>query len=204
MLNIIVNLLVVILEIRGLYGIIAGHEKGKLLQHGIRALKYFTVLSNLFAMITALINIAFMIVNGPETELPLWLAEVNLMASVGVMLTFMTVMLYLGRLYGYMEMLKGPNFELHLSGPLCMAACFLFFMNLPRMTIRSTLPALLPVTCYGIWYVSNLMINGINPGKHTNDFYGFARAGMKFIPLVYAVMILATWLIAFGLWTLRY
>lgn len=204
MINILVNILVVTLEIKGLYGIIAGHEKGKLLQHGIRALKYFTVLSNLFAMITALINIGFLVVNGTEAELPMWLSEVNLMAAVGVMLTFMTVMLYLGRLYGYMEMLKGPNFELHLSGPLCMAVCFLFFMNLPQMTISSTVPALLPVILYGIWYISNLLINGINPGKHTNDFYGFARGGMKMMPLVFAVMLLATWLIALGLWAVRF
>ena len=204
MLTILVNILVVVLEIKGLYGIIAGHEKGKLLQHGIRALKYFTVLSNLFAMFTALTNIGFLIVNGTETKLPMWLSEVNLMAAVGVMLTFMTVMLYLGRLYGYMEMLKGPNFELHLSGPLCMAVCFLFFMNLPQMTISSTVPALLPVILYGIWYISNLLINGINPGKHTNDFYGFARGGMKMMPLVFAVMLLATWLIALGLWAVRF
>ncbi len=204
MMTILVNILVVVLEIKGLYGIIAGHEKGKLLQHGIRALKYFTVLSNLFAMFTALTNIGFLIVNGTETELPMWLSEVNLMAAVGVMLTFMTVMLYLGRLYGYMEMLKGPNFELHLSAPLCMAACFLFFLNLPQMTISSTVPALLPVILYGIWYISNLLINGINPGKHTNDFYGFARGGMKMMPLVFAVMLLATWLIAMGLWAVRF
>lgn len=202
--NILVNILIVILEIKGLYGIIAGHEKGKLLQHGVHALKYFTVLSNLFAMITALINIGFMIIYGQETELPFWLAELNLMAAVGVMLTFVTVMLYLGRLYGYAEMLKGPNFELHLSGPLCMAACFLFFMALPQMSIMSTLPALIPVILYGIWYLSNLLINGINPGKHTNDFYGFARGGLKTIPIVFAVMITVTWLIALGLWAVRF
>ncbi len=204
MINILINILIVVLEFKGLYGIIAGHEKGKLLQHGIRALKYFTVLSNLFAMITALINIIYLIVNGTQTQLPLWLSEVNMMAAVSVMVTFMTVMLYLGRLYGYAEMLKGPNFELHLSAPLCMAACFLFFLNLPQMTISSTIPALLPVFLYGIWYTSNLLINGINPGKHTNDFYGFARAGMKMMPVVFAVMLLATWLIALGLWAVRF
>lgn len=198
------NVLTVILGVRGIYGIFVGTDKGKLLQHGIHALKYFTVLSNLLAIIVAAFNAVFMLVSGIETEFPIWLAELNFMAAVSVALTFLTVMLYLGRLYGYAEMLKGPNFELHLTAPLCMVACFLLCINLPQMTIRSTFLAVLPMFLYGLWYTSNILINGVIPGKNTNDFYGFARAGVKTIPIVFAFMLVFTWLIAVGLWAVRF
>ena len=47
--NVLCNLLILALESIGLVGILAGHEKGKLLEHGLNCLKYYTVLSNLMA-----------------------------------------------------------------------------------------------------------------------------------------------------------
>lgn len=204
MVKLLLNIITVILGIRGIYGILAGTEKGELLQHGIHALKYFTVLSNLLAILTAGCNVIFMLACGTETEFPLWLAEVDFMAAVSVTLTFLTVMLYLGRLYGYAEMLKGPNFELHLTCPVCMVLCFMLGINLPALTMRSTFLAVLPMILYGIWYMSNILIHGVIPGKNTNDFYGFARGGRKTLPFVFVLMLVFTWLIAAGLWAVRF
>ena len=42
----------------------------------------------------------------------------------------------------------------------------------------------------------NIIINGIGEWPYTNDWYGFARAGLQWSPIVFAAMLLVTWLIA--------
>ncbi|MCR5230751.1 MAG: hypothetical protein K6D03_11555 [Solobacterium sp.] len=198
--KIIMNLLASLSALYGIYGIMKGTEKGKLLEHGLRCLKYFTVLSNLLAMLVTAADVIFLSVTPAGTQLPAVLSYLNFMAAVSVGLTFMTVMVYLGRLYGYAEMLKGPNFHLHLSAPLLTVFCFLFFLPLSQITFAGTFIATLPMILYGIWYLANLLVNG----TENNDWYGFARGGMKTMPVVYAAMFLFTWIISVVLWLIRF
>lgn len=202
--NVLCNLLILVLESSGLVGILAGHEKGKLLEHGLNCLKYYTVLSNLMAWLVAVINLGFLFAYGNNVPFPAWLASLNLMAAVSVGLTMFTVLFYLGKLYGYREMLKGPNLHLHLLAPLAMIAWFLFSRNLLSMPFAETLAAVVPTVLYGIGYLANILKNGVKKGNHTNDWYGFAAAGLKTLPFVFMIMLGSTWVIAFALWKLRF
>ncbi len=202
--KIILNLSAFLSALYGIYGIMKGTEKGKLLEHGIHCLKYFTVLSNLLAVLTSAANVIFMAVFGTETGFPVLLSYLDFMSAVSVALTFLTVMIYLGPLYGYPEMLIGPNFHLHLTAPLLTVLCFLTTLPLAGISFAGTFAATLPMVLYGIGYTANLLINGISTGEKTNDWYGFARGGIKTMPLVFAVMFAFTWLTAVVLWIIRF
>ena len=40
------------------------------------------------------------------------------------------------------------------------------------------------------------MLNGVGSGMNTNDWYGFAAAGVHTVPFVYALMVLLTYLLS--------
>ncbi|MBQ9187786.1 MAG: hypothetical protein IJ138_00520, partial [Clostridia bacterium] len=65
---------------------------------GLYSLRYFTVLSNLLAGLASLLMFIQLIRNKP---LQRWLTILRLVASTGVLLTFLTVVLFLGPVFGY-------------------------------------------------------------------------------------------------------
>ena len=60
----------------------------------------------------------------------------------------------------------------------------------------SLLFGVVPVLLYGIFYYGNILLNGVGERPYTNDWYGFTLFGEQLMPLVLAVMLLATWLFA--------
>ena len=62
--------------------------------------------------------------------------------------------------------------------------------------IKESLVGVLPVLVYGAFYYGNILLNGVGERPYTNDWYGFTLFGEQFMPVVLAVMLLATWVFA--------
>ena len=146
-----------------------------------------TVLSNIFEGTACIIWIAA----GKEASEAA--EKIKYMATVSVALTFMTVMVFLGPLYGYPEMLSGVNFYLHLVVPvLALFECI--FLSRTIYTRRDNLIAVVPMLIYGTLYLANNLINGTGEWPDTNDWYGFLNWGLPMGLIIFAGLCLITWL----------
>ena len=161
-----------------------------LLATGISGLKYFTVLSNIFAALAAV----FWIISHNTGKLYRAAEAVKFVSAVSVALTFTTVVVFLGPLYGYPKMFTGPNLWYHLIVPIAaMLEIILFQEHVPslRLCALSVVSPLL----YGTAYAVNILANGTGTPPTTNDWYGFVTWGIP-IGLVIFIAICA---VTFGL-----
>ena len=170
-------------------------ENGVLTSRGIASLKYFTVLSNLLEGAVSLALAAALLFRRQDGR---FFHLLKYMGAVSVGLTFFTVVGFLGPLYGYRAMFRGANLWLHLVVPLLAMAEFMFLNDVP-MTWRDNLLAVLPMLCYGMFYLANNLLNGTGTGRSTNDFYGFLHWGLPAGLFIFAALILSTFLVGLGL-----
>ena len=105
-------------------------------------------------------------------------------------------MVFLGPLYGYPEMFVGANLWLHLVVPIT-AMAEIIFLSDATYTRRDNNLAVIPPLIYGIVYVLNILINGMGEWPNTNDWYLFFYWGYPIGFLIYVVIALVTWLLAF-------
>ena len=154
---------------------IANIQNGALSSSGLASLRYFTVLSNLLEGITAGI-FCVLILTGRQ---PRWAEILKLMAASAVALTFLTVMLFLGPLYGYPAMFKGANLFFHLVIPILAMAeyCILF---LPRKFDKKD----------EFLGAVNIAVNGVGKWPRTNDWYGFLNWGFAVGMIIFLLLIL--------------
>lgn len=158
---------------------LGGH--GSLSAGGLQNLRYFTILSNLMQ---GGVSLAWALGRRPR--------RLKYAATTAVALTFSVALLFLGRLYGYASMYAGANFWFHLVVPVLAMADFLLLDREGTFTLRDTLPAMLPMLFYGIFYLGNLLKNGIKG----NDWYGFAAGGWGSAAVVFLVILAGNWLLA--------
>lgn len=173
----------------------------KLADRGMSSLKYFTVLSNLLLGVASLGYAVCQArcLRGSAPEIPRAIHVLKYVATTAVGLTFLTVMVFLGPLYGYPEMFAGANLWLHLVLPVLAIAEFCVLEGPYDLRQRDNLAAVLPTLLYGICYVGNILANGFGHGAATNDWYGFTLWGLDKIPLVLGVMLLVTYLIGLAI-----
>ena len=172
--------------------------KGMFQSTGLTGLRFFTVLSNLFSGIVSLAYaIALVATVGRGKGFPRALAVLKLAATTSVALTFFTVVVLFEGIFGLRGMFKGANLLFHLVLPVLsmVELCVLDAHAATRM--RATFAATIPMLLYGIAYYGNILVNGLGgEWPNTNDWYGFASWGLEWVPLVFAIMFLSTWLIA--------
>lgn len=169
------------------FGTVAGQvDTGS--SYGLSYLATFTVESNIFLGLTALVSLIATRKNKPNPTL-------YLIAATLVVLTCLVVVLYLSPLRvaagkGYFDMLMGPMFFFHFFNPLLAALTLIFlFPSREKLTLKSRLFALLPLSLYGVFYFAGV-IAGLFP-----DFYSLTFSGRYyFIPLV--VLIIASLVLA--------
>lgn len=164
---------------------------GDLAERGIGSMKYFTVLSNLFCGIVAVVWLIHERKGGSES-----VERLKYIAAASVALTFAVVVLFLGPLYGYPEMFAGANLWLHLVVPVT-AIAEIIFLSDAVYTRRDNNLAMIPPLIYGIVYVANILINGIGEWPGTNDWYLFFKWGYPVGLTIYVVIAIVTWLLAF-------
>jgi len=164
---------------------------GALMLNGIGSLKYFTVQSNLFegaASVIWLISARKNGTAGRRAELLKYVAA----AAVG--LTCVTVMVFLGPLYGYKEMLIGPNLFLHLLTPVT-ALAEMIFLSDTDFTKKDNRLVVIPPLLYGTVYLVNNIINGTGEWPDSNDWYLFLAWGYPVGIMIFAIICVVTWLL---------
>ena len=193
--------------------------KGSLAENGFGNLKYFTVLSNLLAGAAAAYWLA---VSGREAEGRVSKsaegrvsksAEGNVSAKAGARmraerlkyvaaaaggLTFTTVMVFLGPLYGYPMMFTGANLFFHMIIPIAAMAEIVFLTDV-SFSRRDNRLTIIPPLIYGAFYLLNNIINGIGEWPDTNDWYSFLAWGYPAGIAIFAVICAVTWLLGFAM-----
>lgn len=172
--EILFNLVIVILAVTGIILMLTSEaEEGALQSSGLENFKFYTVLSNVFCGIVALIYlICFFAKKGTGK-----MAALKLAAVCGVAITFAVVAFMFGPLYGFPNFYKRGNLFFHLLLPVTAMAEFIFVKR-KKISFRYTVFAAIPTLLYAIGYLLNILINGIGgPWPDTNDFYGFLNWG---------------------------
>lgn len=172
--EILFNLVIVILAVTGIILMLTSEaEEGALQSSGLENFKFYTVLSNVFCGIVALIYLIFFFAKKGTDKM----AALKLAAVCGVAITFAVVAFMFGPLYGFPNFYKRGNLFFHLLLPVTAMAEFIFVKR-KKIPFRYTVFAAIPTLLYAIGYLLNILINGIGgPWPDTNDFYGFLNWG---------------------------
>ena len=161
---------------------------GTLSENGFGNLKYFTVLSNLFAGLCA----GLWLKNRKSS--PQRVEGLKFVAGISVFLTFTVVVGFLAPLYGFAKMYTGANLWFHLLVPL-MAVFELIFLSEERYSKKTLRMTMLPPLVYGIFYLANILVNGIGAWPNSNDWYGFLNWGYPAGMLIFAFICLVSWIL---------
>ncbi len=156
------------------------------------AFRYFTVDSNVLVAVASLFVAVFGIVKlATGREYPEWVRVFKFVGTVAVMLTFLTVVVFLGFIYGFKAMFVGINLFLHLLTPL--AALVTLWFAEAGVKIRPAFFALgvAPMIVYGAVYLWMVIF-----AEKWEDFYHLANGGKWWVSVL--IMLAATALIALG------
>ena len=169
-------------------------KPGVLIKTGYESFKFFTTDSNILSAIAALFVLIFdiRIIIDKDKEIPSWAVIAKYIGTTSVMLTFATVMLFLGPMYGYYFVLKDTAFYMHFAGPLlALISLWLFepYYIIPKRFIHL---AAVPMAIYGTVYLIEVLIIGEFDGW--DDFYGFNTGGRWYLSI--AGILLGTYLLA--------
>lgn len=161
---------------------------------GMGSLRYFTVLSNLFAGLVSLIFFVFQSVSliKKENKVNGGLIALAHMATVSITITFLVVVCFLAPTAkeGYFSMFSGSNFFFHLIVPILVMVNFFCFENEPSMRWIYTPYAILPVLLYGLFYILNYENHWTVGADENYDWYGFIGDGSVGHILLIAVLFL--------------
>lgn len=190
-LSLVLNLLIFIVVLAA-WGRMAFRLDGNgvLSATGLWSLRYFTVLSNLLQGAASLAYAACLAhaLRGGR-GVPHGVALLKYAGTVSVGLTFLTVMLFLGPVFGYPGMFRGANFWFHLAVPLAAALDFCLLDREGTFSLRESPLAVLPMALYGAGYVGNIARHGVAG----NDWYGFLAGGPGWGAVIAAVILFGTW-----------
>ncbi len=162
-------------------------------ERGKKAFRFFTLQSNVLCAVSALLMCFF-----PGAR-AVWLLKYAGTAAVCV--TMLTVLFYLGPLYGYKKLLSGTDLFLHLINPLLALVSFCAFEK-QGLSFSEALWGLAPVILYGALYMYRVVFcPKETPEKAWEDFYGFNQTGKYYLSA--AMMVAGTFLICMGLMALQ-
>ena len=199
MLSIILNVLIAVLPVAGFLMLARRDSKpGRFAEWAAYSFGFFTVLSNFFAALVAACRLVLLF--GGSAACPLWLAALKLSSATAVGLTFLTVVVLLGRTFGWKEMYSSGNLLLHLVVPLLAMADLVLCADMTSVPFALTAIGMLPTFAYGAWYVWRIVSDGRLTSDNPYDLYGFLSWGWSKVPLVAAVMLGASWGCSVALW----
>ena len=184
----VVNEAIVFCTVLAMRGLVRRTPKEKLPE----SFRYFTVLSNLFCALTALI----LLVAELFGAMPAWAVVLKYVGTAAVAVTLCTVFLYLLPATRSLEGLLGsmPETIMHLITPVLAILSFLGFEK-GAMSAWAIPLAVLPVLLYGWLYLDRVVFARAWP-----DFYGFNKNGKW--KLSFSLMAAGAVLIAVLLWRL--
>lgn len=156
------------------------------------AFRYFTVLSNLFCGLAALLLLIYELFGA----MPPWAAVLKYMGTVAVTVTLLTVFLYLLPVSRSLEGLLAawPELIMHLVTPVLAIVSFLGFEKTGLSPWIIPL-GLVPVLLYGWLYLDRVVV-----ARTWRDMYGFNKNGKW--KLSFSLMAVGTAAISVLLWVL--
>ncbi len=171
-------------------------------------IRYFTVQSNIFMGIIALlfaINEILHIKRGIEINKTLFIFKY--IATVCVAITFFTVALILAPIfYGsrYFELFYDENLFFHFVIPVLSIIAFILFENRNDITKKITFTGLMPFSIYTVFYLIAALTH-MQDGKIMEgyDWYGFLYFGIPIFIVLSIVMVILSYLISFILYFLN-
>ena len=171
---------------------------GTLIRSGVESFMFFTTDSNVLSGIAALVMSWFeiQILRGKADSIPKAALVFKFVGTAAVTLTFMTVMLFLGPIYGHLLLLSDTSLYTHLGGPLLAFVSFVFLEVDERLSLKTALLGMLPSILYGIVYFIEVMIITAERGGW-KDFYAFNANGLWYVSIV--AMNTAAFLISLGI-----
>lgn len=183
------NVLIIVFVCVGLSIMLDNPEQGTgLTGAGIENLKYFTVLSNVFAGIVAVLWVFFYVFSELlHIKLPV-LPKIMSASATG--LTFLVIAAFLAPMYPDLNLYAGSNLYFHLIVPLISMVEMILMKVDKKIPFRYTLISASLALIYGIGYVINILINGIGQWPDTNDWYGFLNWGYPIGIVIFLVIIL--------------
>ena len=172
------------------------------------ALKYFTVDSNILVGVSALLMAIsqYRVLKGTKEKIAPWLYTLKLVATVGVVITMLVTVFYLGFVVptGYLSLFQGSNFIFHLLVPVLSVIAFVFFEKTDCIAFKCNFFSFIPLVIYGIYYAVSVlthMENGVvQPGY---DWYQFFKLGKTSLLIVYPFFLGFSFLISYILWKLN-
>ncbi len=199
--TIVLNFVTIGLVLAGVLGFfIPLGDDGFMAVTGVTCFRYFTVDSNVFLAITSAISLPFLgyCLFKPDKKMPEWVSILFFLGNASTMVTFMTVLLFLGPTQGFSLMYAGTSLYLHALAPIF--GLLSYFISPRNMRFSFAWMGVLPVILYGAIYLTMVVfITEFHGGW--NDFYGFNVGGMW--PISLLIMLLATLLLSYILFFLR-
>ena len=195
---VILNVILIILMTIGLFLMFSRHAQrspGAFIERGFRNFRYFTILSNVYSGLVAVVYVVLLICKGKAKDGTL-MSILKLTSSAAVGVTFTVVLIFLGPLYGFGRMYTGSNLIFHLIMPLVAMVEFVVFPAFENeednnFSLKKCLYAGIPVLLYGSVYLIINIVSGTNgSGQNPNDFYGFLRWGYPVGILIFVVIVL--------------
>ena len=113
-----------------------------------------------------------------------WAYYLKVMGTAAVTVTMLTVLIFLGRIYGYKPLLSGSDLFMHLITPL-LAIISLCVFERRGISFLASFIGVIPVALYAPLYLYNVVY--APEEKRWEDFYGFNRDGKW--PVAYALMV---------------
>ena len=184
-LSLISNAVILLGTLVSLVLIFSKGGEGNMKVSRFRCFVYFTVDSNVFAMIVSGIVLFFNVRSlaaGGALDMPNWALALKLVAAVAVTLTFLVTATMLAPFAkeGYFSLFKGTSFFMHFLTPVLAALSFVLFEAGTKLSLIMILPALIPTVIYAIVYFIMVLIVGEKKGGW-EDFYGFNKGGKWYI-----------------------
>lgn len=191
---IIMNLFIGVMSYAAwLWMVFAVSRGAPLTEGGLRSLKFFTNLSNLFNGAVCIVFALRLMGSGwVSRRLKTW----KLAGTAAAGLTFLTVMGFLGPVFGFQYMFNGPNFFLHLLLPVLSMLSFVCLERRGAIPFRGTLQAVVPVLVYSVGYLANVLVQGPGDWPDRHDFYGFLLWGWPVGIGIACGLLFVTWLLA--------
>ncbi len=174
----------------------------------LEAFKYFTVDSNVLAGIAALIFIIFEIrlAKGKISAIPKGVYALKLAGTTGVTLTMLVTCCFLIPQFGehWYILYMNNNLFFHFIIPVLCVITFCFFEPMGIYKLSASWFGIIPMSLYGIAYTINIAahLNGPKPLKDY-DWYNFLNGNLANAFISIPLMIIVTWIISFGLWSIN-
>ena len=190
-LNLFINLFIVFLVAISIYLMITTSD-GIIKGSKLKALKYFTVQSNIFMGISSLISLYYLLFK--KDIYPTWVVILKLISTTCLTLTFLTVIGYLAPLMGLFNVFIGANLYMHLFIPVVSIISFIFIEPKIELKFKWNFFSMIPSGTYGTIYIICLIAFNDFGNIDGWDWYAFGTYGLG----VGFIMLIGLNLVAFG------